>query len=63
TVGAGDGFAAGVISGLIRGWSYREAVQLGNRIGAYALSVVGDIEGYPYWKQIAPDQLDKEVLR
>lgn len=63
TVGAGDGFAAGFLSGLIRGWSYREAVKLGNRIGAYALSVVGDVEGYPYWSQIASDQLNKEILR
>ncbi|BCJ87598.1 sugar kinase [Effusibacillus dendaii] len=54
-IGAGDAFAAGVISGLLRGWTYREAVQLGNRVGAYALTVVGDIEGLPFWSQISLD--------
>ncbi|HJV46653.1 MAG TPA: sugar kinase [Bacillota bacterium] len=63
TVGAGDGFAAGFLSGLIRGWSYREAVRLGNRIGAYALSVAGDVEGYPFWNQIDPEREKKEVFR
>ncbi|WP_134705192.1 sugar kinase [Ammoniphilus sp. YIM 78166] len=62
TVGAGDGFAAGFLSGLLRGWSYRKAVELGNRIGAYALTVAGDVEGYPFWHQVAPDQR-KEILR
>jgi 2-dehydro-3-deoxygluconokinase len=55
-IGAGDGFAAGFLSGLIRGWSYRDAVRLGNRVGAYALTVVGDVEGYPFWSQIAEEK-------
>jgi 2-dehydro-3-deoxygluconokinase len=63
TVGAGDGFAAGFLSGLIRGWSYREAVQLGNRIGAHALSVAGDVEGYPYWSKVNPNNDKQEVSR
>ncbi|WP_019122589.1 sugar kinase [Brevibacillus massiliensis] len=62
-IGAGDGFAAGFLSGLIRGWPYREAVALGNRVGAYALTVAGDVEGYPSWEQIAPESEEKEVLR
>ncbi|WP_047152437.1 sugar kinase [Aneurinibacillus tyrosinisolvens] len=63
SIGAGDGFAAGFLSGLIRGWTIREAVTLGNKIGAYALTVVGDVEGYPFWSQVCPEQGDKEVLR
>lgn len=63
TVGAGDGFAAGFLSGLIRGWSYADAVKLGNRVGAYALTVTGDVEGYPYWSQISPDKIKHEILR
>ncbi|MFC4803070.1 sugar kinase [Neobacillus sp. GCM10023253] len=62
TVGAGDGFAAGFISGLLRGWSYRNAVSLGNRVGASAVTVAGDVEGYPYWAEIAPDR-SEEILR
>jgi 2-dehydro-3-deoxygluconokinase len=60
-IGAGDGFAAGFLSGLIRGWSYRDAVRLGNRVGAYALTVVGDVEGYPFWSQIAEE--NKQIHR
>lgn len=52
--GAGDGFAAGFISGLIRGWSYQKAVELGNRVGSFAVSVPGDIEGYPFWSEVSP---------
>lgn len=63
TVGAGDGFAAGVISGLLREWSYFDSVKLGNQIGASALSVEGDFEGYPYWDEIAPDNSIKKITR
>lgn len=52
TVGAGDGFAAGVISGLLREWDYESCVKLGNKIGAHALQVRGDYEGYPYWDEL-----------
>jgi 2-dehydro-3-deoxygluconokinase len=62
TVGAGDGFAAGFISGLLRGWTYREAVAFGNRVGASAVTVTGDVEGYPSWSDIARDRA-KDILR
>lgn len=63
TAGAGDGFAAGFLSGLIRGWDYKKAIQLGNRVGAHAITVTGDIEGYPYWSEIDPNNKDKNILR
>jgi len=47
TVGAGDGFAVGVISGMLEGLPVPEAVMRGNRIGAFAIQVVGDMEGLP----------------
>lgn len=62
TVGAGDGFAAGFISGLIRGWSLQESVRLGNQVAVFALTVPGDVEGYPFWHQIASDK-PKQILR
>ncbi|GGK34409.1 2-dehydro-3-deoxygluconokinase [Caldalkalibacillus thermarum] len=51
-VGAGDGFAAGVISGLLRGWTMQEAVRLGNAVGAMVVGVSGDVEGLPYWHEV-----------
>lgn len=47
TVGAGDGFAVGVISGIIEGLPIREAVLRGNAIGALAVQSPGDNDGYP----------------
>ncbi|SDM16281.1 2-dehydro-3-deoxygluconokinase [Modicisalibacter muralis] len=47
TVGAGDGFAVGVVSALLDGLSPRAAVRRGNLIGAQAVQVLGDMEGLP----------------
>lgn len=47
TVGAGDGFAVGVISALIEGLSLREAAGRGNAIGAIQISHKSDNEGLP----------------
>jgi len=47
TVGAGDGFAAGVVSALLEGRSVPEAVRRGAWIGARAVQVLGDTEGLP----------------
>lgn len=53
TVGAGDGFAVGVISALLDGLSPREAVRRGNLIGAQAVQVRGDMEGLPNRSRLA----------
>lgn len=47
TVGAGDGFAVGVISALLQGCGVAEAVRRGAWIGARAVQVLGDTEGLP----------------
>ncbi|WP_323118676.1 sugar kinase [Burkholderia alba] len=47
TVGAGDGFAVGVVSALLEGRGIDAAVARGNRIGALAIQVIGDSEGLP----------------
>ena len=47
TVGAGDGFAAGVISGRLEGLSMLEMVRRGNAIGALQVMNIGDNEGLP----------------
>lgn len=63
TSGAGDGFAAGFLSGLLRGWDLQRAVQLGNQVGAYACTVSGDIEGYPFFEDLGFNQGDHQILR
>ncbi|MDQ7727348.1 sugar kinase [Halomonas sp. SpR8] len=52
TVGAGDGFAVGVISALLDGGTARQAAQRGNLIGAQAIQVIGDMEGLPNRNQL-----------
>ena len=47
TVGAGDGFAVGLISALLAGRSVPQAVQRAVWIGARAVQVRGDTEGLP----------------
>ena len=47
TVGAGDGFAVGVISALLEGKPLSQAVARGNKIGSLAIQVQGDSEGLP----------------
>jgi 2-dehydro-3-deoxygluconokinase len=47
TVGAGDGFAVGVISALLEGADIADAVRRGAWIGARAVQVLGDTEGLP----------------
>ena len=47
TVGAGDGFAVGVISAKLEGFSIKEAVKRANVIGAIQVTTLGDNEGLP----------------
>lgn len=52
TVGAGDAFCAGFISGLLRDYSYVEAVRLGNLLGSMVIQMEGDWEALPEWRQV-----------
>ena len=47
SVGAGDGFDAGFIAGLVRGDPLPRCLALGARVGAAAVAMTGDWEGYP----------------
>ena len=52
TVGAGDGFAVGVISALLEGMDLRQAAQRGNAIGARVVQFPGDCDGLPDRSQL-----------
>ncbi|PXW95216.1 2-dehydro-3-deoxygluconokinase [Sphaerotilus hippei] len=58
TVGAGDGFAVGVISALLEGRPLAEAARRGNRIGARVVQFPGDCDGLP-----TRQELQLEALR
>lgn len=53
TVGAGDGFAVGVISALLEGLTVAEAAKRGNAIGALQVMSPGDNDGLPTREQLA----------
>lgn len=52
TVGAGDGFALGVITALLENKSIQEAVLRGNAVGALQVQAPGDNDGYPTKDQL-----------
>ena len=52
TVGAGDGFAAGFLSGMLRKLDFGECGAYANGVGAMAVLVKGDMEGYPNFEQL-----------
>ncbi|MCB2290581.1 sugar kinase [Clostridium sp. CS001] len=52
TVGAGDGFAAGFLSGMLRKLDFKECGEYANGVGAMAVLVKGDMEGYPNFEQL-----------
>jgi sugar/nucleoside kinase (ribokinase family) len=53
TVGAGDGFAVGVISAVLEGAPLDEAATRGNAIGARVVQFPGDCDGLPNRAQLA----------
>ncbi|WP_259772471.1 sugar kinase [Pseudoduganella lurida] len=55
TVGAGDGFAVGVLSGLLDGLPLDAAAARGNAIGARVVQFRGDCEGLPTRAQLAAE--------
>ena len=52
TVGAGDGFAVGVLSGMLEGLSMRDSVLRGNAIGAIQVMNISDNEGLPTQEEL-----------
>lgn len=53
TVGAGDGFATGVVSALMENLTMEQAVRRGNAIGAIQVASRGDNDGLPNRSQLA----------
>ncbi|GKT03160.1 sugar kinase [Furfurilactobacillus entadae] len=53
TVGAGDGFALGVITALLEGLDIQNAVERGNAVGALQVQTPGDNDGYPTREALA----------
>lgn len=46
-VGAGDGFGAGFLAGILEGKTILECGKMGGVVGAMATETTGDVDGYP----------------
>lgn len=62
TVGAGDAFNAGFLSGQLRNWALNDSLRLGNIMGGLATTAPGDVEGLPDWSEIQPYLGGKNVI-
>src|SRR5690625_1912758 len=61
-VGAGDAFAAGLLSGFLDGLSLAESVERGNILGASVVQRKGDIEGLPSRRELMNFNLQGEDI-
>lgn len=52
TVGAGDGFNAGIIYGISQEWPLERILRFANTIGSMVVGVTGDNEGLPYYEEV-----------
>lgn len=52
TVGAGDGFAAGFLTALLKGETLENCVRFANAVGSLVVGVEGDNEGLPYYDDV-----------
>ncbi|GEK60162.1 sugar kinase [Marinococcus halophilus] len=52
TVGAGDGFNAGFLYGLLQGYPLEKALKIGSVAGAKVVQVAGDNEGLPLLEEV-----------
>ncbi|MCP3027364.1 sugar kinase [Halobacillus sp. A5] len=62
TVGAGDGFDAGFIYGLLKQWPLKRILHMANTIGSMVVSVTGDNEGLPELEDVLVKLGEKELI-
>ncbi|SDZ66887.1 2-dehydro-3-deoxygluconokinase [Evansella caseinilytica] len=62
TVGAGDGFDAGFITGLLKGWPLERTLRFANKVGSIVVSVKGDNEGLPYYEDVLVELGERESI-
>lgn len=62
TVGAGDGFDAGFIYGVLNGWSLEKTLHFANTIGSMVVSVSGDNEGLPLLEDVLIKLGEKKLI-
>lgn len=62
TVGAGDGFDAGFLYGVLQKWPLEKTLQFANTIGSMVVSVSGDNEGLPLLDDVLIKLGEKDLI-
>ncbi|WP_017729389.1 sugar kinase [Halalkalibacterium ligniniphilum] len=62
TVGAGDGYDAGFVYGILQQWPLERTLLFASTIGSMVVSVAGDNEGLPYLEDILIRMGEKELI-
>ena len=62
TVGAGDGFDAGFVYGVLQNWPLERTLKFANTIGSMVVSIKGDNEGLPYLEDVLVKLGEKEFI-
>lgn len=62
TVGAGDGFDAGFVYGVLNQFPLEKTLLFANTIGSMVVSVSGDNEGLPYIDEVLMQLGEKEII-
>lgn len=62
TIGAGDGFDAGFVYGVLHEWPLEKTVRFANTVGAMVVGVRGDNEGLPFYEDVLAFMGEREVV-
>jgi len=62
TIGAGDAFAAGFLTGIVKGYAPEQAVQMGNLSASFVIQGHGDWELIPTWQQLEQMMRNESII-
>ncbi len=62
-MGAGDAFAAGFISGILKDMELKEAIDLANIVASLSIQLPGNIESLPTWDEIMKIKKGEKIVK
>jgi len=62
-MGAGDAFAAGFISGILKGFKLKEAIDLANIVASLSIQLPGNIESLPTWDEVMKFKKGEKITK
>lgn len=62
-MGAGDAFAAGFISGILKGMDLKKSVDLANIVASLSIRLPGNIESLPTWDEVMKFKKGEKIIK